>query len=161
VKVAVVLVVLYVVAFACEAIGVILLWVELKQGRVRWAELRDRPHRGYAVGATSREAARPVRADKEGASVESRLAGLERDLYQHRSDHVDLERDLQSHAKSEAEEAATRLREFLRPELTTLFDYLVGQEDRPRWRPWWLGPVVLFAGVLLGTAGNIASTAAS
>jgi hypothetical protein len=37
--------------------------------------------------------------------------------------------------------------------------YLIGREERPWWLPLWLGPALLSVGLVLGTLGNIISSA--
>jgi hypothetical protein len=151
-------VVLYVVAFLFEALGIALLFVELREVNQRWLEFMSRP-RDVALSDTGRalDHAIPIRAGGGDRTVETRLTQLEDAMHAHKVDHVHLELAARRHANQVAEESANLVERRLTPELQALLGYLIGREQRPWWRPWWLGPALLSVGLVLGTLGNVVS----
>ena len=76
-------------------------------------------------------------------------------MHAHKVEHADQDVAAKRHAKQVAEESADLVEQRLTLELQALLGYLIGREERPRLRPWWLGPVLLAVGLVLGTLGNI------
>jgi hypothetical protein len=91
--------------------------------------------------------------------METRVTQLEDAMHTHKVDHLDMEYAGWSHANQVAAESADLVERRLTPELQALLGYLIGREERPAWRPWWLGPGLLSVGLVLGTLGNLVSAA--
>jgi hypothetical protein len=153
-------VVLYLFAGLLEALGIALVAVELWEANRRWRAFMLRP-RTIILSDTARafDQAMPIGAVGGDRTTETRLAQLEDAMHAHKVEHADHEVAAWRYAKQVAEESADLVEQRLTPELQTLLGYLIGREERPRWRPWWLGPVLLSVGLVLGTLGNIVAGA--
>jgi hypothetical protein len=118
--------------------------------------------RGQELADTGRalDQAGPIRAVGGDTTMAMRVTQLEDAMHAHKVDHLDMEYGAWSHANQVAAESADLVEQRLTPELQALLSYLVGREERPAWRPWWLGPALLSVGLVLGTLGNIVSAAA-
>jgi hypothetical protein len=148
----------YIIAFLFEALGIVVLVVELRDVNRRWRELMSRP-RIIVLADTGRalDQAGPIRAVGGDPTMETRVTQLEDAMHAHKVDHLHMEYASWRHANQVAEESAELVEQRLTPELQALLGYLIGREERPRWRPWCLGPVLLSMGLVLGTVGNVLS----
>lgn len=151
------MVVLYLVAFLFEALGIILLFVELRDANRRLSALMARPQNIVLGAARVRVQAMPIRVVGGDRTVETRLTQLEDAMHAQKVDHADMELATWRYSNQAAEESVNLVEQRLTPELQSLLGYLIGRDKRPTWRPWWLGPALLSLGLVLGTLGNIVS----
>jgi hypothetical protein len=96
-----------------------------------------------------------VSPEPEHLTVEDRL---ERLAERQRQDHVavvKLVREVEKSIPAVAAEQANKVEERLQPQIATMLQYLAGMGQRHKWMPWWLGPVLLALGSILGTAAGI------
>jgi hypothetical protein len=147
----------YVLAFVFDVAGVGLLLFELREANSRWTSFKGRSRTVEIGPARTLEQALPLRVIRGDQSHEIRIRQLEDAVYDQRSQIADMHLRLWRHANDVAETAAGKVERNLGREVEAVIGYLLGLEERSRWRPWWLGPALVAAGILLGTVGNLAS----
>jgi len=147
-----------ILALALQVAGSVITGWEVWQGQRRWrATFGPRlDASGTAVGTTRTTGwAIGVSPEPEHLTVEDRLERLaERQRQDHVAD-VMLVREVEKSIPAVAAEQANKVEERLQPQIATMLQYLAGMGQRHKWMPWWLGPVLLALGSILGTAAGI------
>jgi hypothetical protein len=154
------LITLYVVAGLLEALGIGFSVLELRNTGKRLQSYKMSPRVINLRAAQWTEAALPltVRIDPP-PPLETRIELLESIVQQDREQPAEDVAQLKDYARQEASEAIDHVQKSVGRELNRLVDlvFALNDPDRPGWRRWWLGPVMLVLGLVLGLIGNVVS----
>lgn len=148
------MVVILIVAVALQVVGTGILAFEIRAAHVRWVAKFRQAHitgelnadlprlRMFATGGVSGPA---------GETLEQRLDRLEKQQLETAKNLAEAVHRLETTTiPEEAQRAAADVEARLLPLIVDTLAYLAGLGERPRWRPWWLGPLLLVVGIVLG-----------
>lgn len=137
--------------------GALITWREVADAAHRWHE-RFSPRRGRVhelefndnIGVQETVTI-TAEAEVEGRepTIEERLEILQKAMDAGFQDVRRSIEHLERTFPTEARAAAGDVEARLQPQITDVLAYLAGQGQRKRWRPWWLGPVLVGVGLLI------------
>jgi hypothetical protein len=154
-----------VVALLLQVVGSGFIAWEVWEGHQRWVkQFRPRDVTGsmnvVLQGAAARFEVRTVADGIVGnLTVEQRLDRLEADLVEERTARIKQGWQIEDGMGETAEASGRRVEMALSPRIAEAFGYLAGLGERPKWRPWWLGPALVLAGTIVSGISTIAAVA--
>jgi hypothetical protein len=155
------LITLYVIAAVSEAVGILLVVLDVRNTRER-LRAYTRTVYAYADAAVAHAtgSAAAVVVSSHQPSVDERLALLEQERERHAQRHADDEAAMIRRIDAAAENAKRYVHDSISQELRRLVA-LVTEINAPdassRLRQWWVGPTLIGIGLVLGLVGNILS----
>lgn len=146
-------------ALALQVVGSIVVVFEVREGHRRWRENFGGPVEIRWAGVVQPETARfAIHAEQEGTdglTVEERLDRVEKQQDEDKAALHERIRDVSDQMPAVAEDAARKVEIRLRPEIAKALGVLAGMGHRPWWLPWWLGPVLLLVGTVIGGGASV------
>ncbi|MEU1519035.1 hypothetical protein ABZ490_44050 [Streptomyces sp. NPDC005811] len=147
---------LNVVAAVLELAGVVLTVIDIRGARRRLAGYLHRTRTVYASGRVTASASIDLTVTRANSTLEERIDDLETRQRNLPAELDALEKRIVERLSSQFSGALKTTEQTINDELTGLRDYIAGREDR--WWPSYRGPIILVGGILVGLAGNIASS---
>jgi hypothetical protein len=148
----------YALALALQVVGAVVTGVEVWQGFRLWHDHYGpgRTATGTASGTIRWESSSygrvslpPLPADASTEQIEQ-LTDLEGQVGRELTGVVRLIDADRKVSRKYANEVAAEAENRVRPQIDRVVQYLIGQGQRSRWMPWWLGPALLLAGTIIG-----------